>query len=360
MGEIADLQAEFLPIQNAAAKDAADDVVAAFVAGKNVVGDGAAHAAGVVGEHAERDVDVLLLGEAFALGWDLALVGLAGEFGDFLEERGEDVGVVVGGLGGEILEALRRGVDAGDAFEAHAGVHVLGGERREGAVGIRVELNEDVVPDLDAARAGAVHQLAAFGFVIAFEQVEVDFRARAAGAGVAHHPEIVLLVAVDDVDGGIETFLFEDAGPDIVGLLVEVSGIALGLVRRVNGREETLRRNAPDFGDEFPAPLERLLLEVVAEGPVAQHLEHRVVVGIEADVLEVVVFAAGADAFLGVSGAGVLRRADAGPFGDVGRSIAEEDGHELVHAGVREEQPGGIRQQRRRRHDRVRLLGEEI
>jgi hypothetical protein len=44
-----------------------------------------------------------------------------------------------------------------------------------------------------------------------------------------------------------------------------------------------------------------------------------VVVGVEADVLEVVVFAAGADALLGVGGAGVLGRADAGPLGDVGR-----------------------------------------
>ncbi len=36
-------------------------------------------------------------------------------------------------------------------LEAHAGVHVLGGQRREGAVGIGVVLNEDVVPNLDAA-----------------------------------------------------------------------------------------------------------------------------------------------------------------------------------------------------------------
>jgi hypothetical protein len=69
------------------------------------------------------------------------------------------------------------------------------------------------------------------------------------------------------------------------------------------------------------------------------------VVGVEADVLEVVVFAAGADAFLGVGGAGVFGWADAGPFGDVGGAIAEEDGHELVHAGVGEEQAGRVRQQ---------------
>ena len=36
-------------------------------------------------------------------------------------------------------------------------------------------------------------------------EVDVQFGARAARAGVAHHPEVVLLVAVDDVDGGIES-----------------------------------------------------------------------------------------------------------------------------------------------------------
>jgi hypothetical protein len=88
-----------------------------------------------------------------ALGRDGAGVGLTGEGGDLVEGRLEDVGLVVRRLGGEILEALRRGVDAGDALEAHAGVDVFGGQRGEGAVGVRVELDEDVVPDLDAARA---------------------------------------------------------------------------------------------------------------------------------------------------------------------------------------------------------------
>ena len=251
-------------------------------------------------------------------------------------------------------------MDAGDAFEAHTGVDVLGGERRKGAVGVGVELDEDVIPDLDAARAGGVNALAAFDFVVGGEEVKMDLGARAAGAGVAHHPEIILLVAVDDVEGRIEAFFPEDLGPDIVGLLVELGGIALGFVGRVNGGVEALGGNAPDLGNELPAPREGVLLEIVAEGPVTQHLEESVVVGVEADVLEVVVFTAGADAFLGVGGAGVFGWFDAGPLGDVGRAVTEEDGHELVHAGVGEEQSGRVRQQRGRRHDRVALFGEEI
>jgi hypothetical protein len=102
----------------------------------------------------------------------------------------------------------------------------------------------------------------------------------------------------------------------------------------VDRGEEALRRDAPDLGEQFPAPGDGLLLEVVAEGPVAQHLEDRVVVGVEADVLEVVVLAAGADALLGVGGAF--------PRGGL---VAEEVGHELVHAGVGEQQVGGGRHQ---------------
>src|SRR5690606_38904331 len=102
------LETEFLSIQNAAAEDAADDVVAAFVAGKNVVGDRGRDAAGVVGEDAEGDVDVFLFAQTFAFGWDGAVVNFAGECGDFVEERSEDVGVVVRGFAGEVFKAFRR------------------------------------------------------------------------------------------------------------------------------------------------------------------------------------------------------------------------------------------------------------
>ena len=70
-------------------------------------------------------------------------------------------------------------------------------------------------------------------------------------------------------------------------------------------------------------------LEVVAEGEVAHHLEEGVVALGEAHVFEVVVFAAGADAFLGGGGAVVVALFE-----------AQEDVFELVHAGVGEEQRG--------------------
>src|SRR5256885_17228584 len=56
-------------------------------------------------------------------------------------------------------------------------------------------------------------------------------------------------------------------GPDVVGLVV------LGVDR---GQQAFLGQLV-DLGQQLPGPLERLALEVVAEGPVAQHLEEGVV-----------------------------------------------------------------------------------
>src|ERR1035438_9304227 len=127
----------------------------------------------------------------------------------------------------------------------------------------------------------------------------MDLRARSARPGVPHHPEIVLFAAKDDMDLWIEAGAAENAGPDVVGLLVEIGRVALLLVGRIDGCKEPSWRNAPRLREQLPAPFERLLLEVVSERPVAEHLEHRVVVRVEADVLQVVVFSAGANAHLG-------------------------------------------------------------
>ena len=91
------------------------------------------------------------------------------------------------------------------ALEAHAGIDVRGGQVAEGAVGLGVELDEDEVPDLDAA-VGVLVDERALG-VAGRGEVDVEFRAGAAGAGVAHHPEVVLHVAVDDVDSRVEALV---------------------------------------------------------------------------------------------------------------------------------------------------------
>ena len=325
--EEAVLQAERAAVADRAAQDAAEDVVTVGVAGLDAVGDRKGERTDVVGDDAEGHVVLLLLRVADrAGGGQGGAVFLAREFLEAAEERGEDVALVVGDHAREVLEILRALHDAGDAFEAHARVDVAGRERAEGAVGVGVELDEDQVPDFHAAGIAAVDERTLR--VALGREVDVEFGARAAGAGLAHHPEIIFLIPVHDVDLGVEAGRAELLGPDVPGFLVELGRVALGFIGLVDRGVEAVLREFPDFGDQFPGVVDGLALEVVAEGPVAQHLEERVVVGVQADVFEVVMLTARADALLGVGGtAGGVRAL----------RLAEEDRDELVHPGVGEE-----------------------
>ena len=92
-----------------------------------------------------------------------------------------------------------------------------------------------------------------------------------------------------------------------------------------------------------------MLLEIVAEGKIAEHFEEGVVAIGEADIFEVIVLAAGADAFLAGGGAVVVALLE-----------AEEDVLELIHAGVGEEERGIVGgDERRAAHDFVAALFEE-
>ena len=89
-------------------------------------------------------------------------------------------------------------------FKAHTRVNHIHGQRFERSVRLAVELHEHDVPDFDNLRVVLVHQFVArlLGLFFRRAAVEVNFRARSAGAGVAHFPEVVVLVAVDDMVGG--------------------------------------------------------------------------------------------------------------------------------------------------------------
>ena len=98
--------------------------------------------------------------------------------------------------------------------------------------------------------------------------------------------------------------------------------------------------------DQFPGVSNRFLLEIIAEGKIAEHLEERVVALGEADIFQVVVLAAGAHAFLAACRPRVVAFFE-----------AEENVLELVHPRVGEEQRGiAMRYQRRAAHDFVPLV----
>ena len=215
-------------------------------------------------------------------GFELAVRVLAGGFGGGEDEGAQGVGVVI------VVLALQ---DGGEALQAHAGVD---GRARQGGAGAGrafLVLHEHEVPDFDEAVAVFIRGAggAAWDFVAV---VVENFRAGAAGAGVAHFPEIV-------VSGDADDFVVPHAGD----FFPEVSGLVVGVV---DGDEEFVFREAKILGQQGPGVEDGLFLEVVAEGEVTQHLEEGVVAGGVADVVEVVVLAAGADAFLAGGGADVV------------------------------------------------------
>ena len=103
-------------------------------------------------------------------------------------------------------------------------------------------------------------------------------------------------------------------------------------------------------GDQVPGELDGFGFEIIAEGKIAQHLEEGVMAARIADVLQVVMFAAGAHAFLRAGGARVVALLE-----------AEESVLELVHPRVGEQQSGIVGgNQRRAAHHAVAARGKEI
>src|SRR6185503_7791335 len=188
--------------------------------------------------------------------------------------------------------------DRGDSLETHASIDVFRRQRGERAVQICVELDKDKVPNLDTAGIALVYERAVG--VTGRRKVHVKFGARPAWAGVTHHPEVVFLAAVNDVDLRIETCRGEESRPMVVSLLIELRRITRA--RLLDRRLKPLRRKLPAPDHQLPSPFNRFLLEVIPATPVAQHLEEGVVISVQADVVEVVVFATRPDAFLGIGG----------------------------------------------------------
>ena len=156
-----------------------------------------------------------------------------------------------------------------------------------------------------------------------------DLRTGTARAVVAHRPEIVLGRDADDP-------AFGQAGD----LLPQVERLVVGVI---DGDGQPVGIEAPFLGQQGPGVMDRLFLEIVAEGEIPQHFEEGVVARGVADIVEVVVLAAGADALLAAD------RGRIGPRFQPGEDILERH-----HAGVDEHQRRVVvRHQRRRWHARM-------
>ncbi len=219
-------------------------------------------------------------------------------------------------------------------------------EPLQAPVRLRVVLNEDEIPDLHHLRVVGVHQLdpRRLGPGRRRSQVYVHFRAGPAGPRVPHHPEVLLRRLIEHVllrNRGLGT-------PEVVGLLVRLQ-LEL-VVPLVDGRIQAIRGQPPAVHQQFPRPPNGVGFEVVAEAPVAQHLEKRVMVRVVPHLPQVVVLPGHAQAFLRVDRPRV--RALPRP---------QENVLELVHARIREEEGAvALRHERGARDNFVVPLREKL
>ena len=137
-----------------------------------------------------------------------------------------------------------------------------------------------------------VHQAASVCFLSLFlaSQVDMDLRTWAAGTRVPHFPEVVLFVSFQN-PAWIYMFF-----PQVVGLLIEFQSVVCRAFE--NSNIQTVFLQFIFAGEQLPCPVYRFFLEIIAKRPIAQHLEHGVVVGVVAHFLQVVVLARHTQALL--------------------------------------------------------------
>ena len=292
--------AEQLRVTHRAAHDPAQHIATALVRRQHAIGDEEGRGTQVVRDDAERGHGLLLRS--------------ASERGSrCIDQVTEQIGFE------DAVDALQ---DAGHALQPQAGVDR--GARQRLALLLRhlLELHEDEIPEFEkaiavlfrAARRSTPDMLAA---------VDEYLGAWTAGAGISHRPEIVRSGDADDA-------VVREAGD-----LLPVAGRLVVIV--VDGDQQLVFLQPEILRDQLPGELDRALLEVVAERKIAEHLEEGEMARGVADIVEVVVLAAGAHAFLRGGGALV------GPLLDAGEDVLE-----LHHAGIGEHQGRIVARHQRR------------
>ncbi len=178
------------------------------------------------------------------------------------------------------------------------------------------------------------------GTLLIAAEVDMDFRARAAGACVAHLPEVIMLVAVYDVRSGQMAFPISRS--------LVVTRQPFGCRAFKHGCIQAFGIQSEHVDQEFPRPINRLFLEIVAKRPVTQHFKHGMMVGVMPHLFQIVMLATDTQAFLAVGNPRPLRR-----------FVAEDNILELIHARIGEHQRGVILDNHRGRRNNLMPLALE-
>ena len=202
-------------------------------------------------------------------------------------------------------------------FESHTGVDHFCGKRLKTAVCLAVVLHEYKIPDFNHLRMIMVHEIATgnLGAFFCRTKVDMNFGTRSARSCITHFPEIIVLVAVDDMIFRQELF---PIGSGFVVTAQSFFGTSFEY-----GCVEMFRIQFQDIYQIFPCPTDGFFLEVIAERPVTEHFEHGMMVSIVSYLLQVIVLSAYAQTFLRVRDSFVFRRV-----------VAQNNIFKLVHTRI--------------------------
>ena len=114
--------------------------------------------------------------------------------------------------------------------------------------------------------------------------IEKDFGTWTAWTRGAHHPKVVVCRNANDPIIRKTRHFF----PDIRGFVICM----------INGNQKPIFWNIKFFCDQFPRKWDRVRFEVIAKGKVTQHFKKCMVTRGIADVVQIIMFATGAHAFL--------------------------------------------------------------
>ena len=229
------LNAKELAKTNGTAQHAAEDIASAFIRRKDAVSDHIRDGTRMVGNDLQCHI---------ALG--ALSVRYAGELRSFFNDREKQVGFEV------ILFLLKN---SSQTFQTCTGIDVLLGKRQVGSILLTVELGEYKVPDLKETISVSAHLVFRIRAEF-FALIKENFRVWAAWA-FPDFPEVIGK-RIDMVFRQADHFM-----PVVMRFIV------IG----INGDVEAGLIELQDFGQKFPCPGNRFLLEIIAEGEIPQHFE---------------------------------------------------------------------------------------
>ena len=176
------------------------------------------------------------------------------------------------GKGIDLVNALLSVQHAHRALQAHARVHVFLGQGFVLPFRRLVVLHEHVVPDFQIASAGAGGgAVGAAGLLVGDDE---HLRVASAGAGDPRGaPPVILLRQEEQV-----FFLHAAAAPQLIAF--QIPGAVLIPLEHREGQLFLRQSQIFRAGQEFPAPGNHFLLEIIPQAPVPQHLKEGQVAGI--------------------------------------------------------------------------------